>query len=180
MRFRLLVVILSVAACIAPAMRAAADTQNAVAVKVGGYFLGDDTAGGYYGGSPSVSAGAEYRLAGSGFDAPFRTSVYVDYSHGRGQAGALSLYSTGVAERVRIGRPSRGGAFPYLGVGFGTNVNVFSLPGGQGVSQTAFAQKAILGLQRGDGIFYEAYFRAAPQNAGVITSGLGVSVGYHL
>ena len=172
--------ILGIVVSIAPAARVAADTHNAVVVKLGSYYLGDDTAGGFYGGSSNVSAGIEYRLARSGFDAPFRTSVYVDYSHGHGQAGALSLYSTGVAERVRIGRPSRGGAFPYLGVGFGTNVNVFSLPGGQVVSQTAFAQKAILGLQRGDGIFYEAYFRAAPQNAGIITSGVGVSAGYHL
>jgi hypothetical protein len=152
-----------------------------VTVKVGSYFLGDDTAGGVYGVASKVSAGLEYQLRSLSYGERSRASVYFDYAAGGTSDGTnLELYSTGIAERLSIGRPTRRGVYPYLGAGIGANVNVLSSPTrATELRHTAFAQKLFVGLQRGDGIFYEVYFRAAPQSATIITSGVGLSFGYN-
>ena len=180
MNVRVLVVALSVFAAIGTSTAHAAGAQsNRPALKIGSYFLGDDTAGGFFGTAPSVSAGFEYPFR-TNLGTLLQTSLYLDYAHSSGPVGALALYSAGIAERVRIGRQSHAGAFLYVGAGVGTNINVFSLPGRTAVREAAFAQKFMIGAQRSDGIFYEAYFRTAPENASIITSGVGVSLGYHL
>jgi hypothetical protein len=149
-------------------------------VKVGSYFLGDDTAGGVYGVTSKVSAGLEYQLRSLSSGERSRASLYVDYVSGGTNGSSLELYSAGLAERLSLGHPTRSGAYPYMGAGIGANVNWLSSPSrATALRQTAFAQKLFAGVQRGDGTFYEVYFRAAPQNATMITSGVGLSFGYN-
>lgn len=151
-----------------------------MSLKLGTFLLGDDTAGRYFG-NTRLSAGVEYQLLGLNIGLRSRTSAYLDFAYGSGPFGNLSMYSTGIAHRLGVGRSSRRGAYPYLGVALGANVNVFSAPNQTGIMrQASFAQKLMAGVRRGDGTYYEVYFRAAPQNAGIITSGLGFSLGYNL
>ena len=161
-------------------------TPSPLTVKVGSFMLGDDTAGNAYGVTSKFSGGVEYQLKRPSLGSRSFTSAYLDFSYGSGPGGSASMYSIGLAHRLSLGRPTRGGAFPYIGAGIGANVNMFNngdsttFPSAGELSQASFAQKIFAGLQRGDGIFYELYFRAAPQNANIITSGIGVSFGYHM
>ncbi len=150
-------------------------------LKFGTYYLGDDTAGSNYGGGSKVSAGLEYRLPSLDVGSHSVASMYLDYSIGHGDGGGVSLFSAGIAQRFSLRREMSRGATPYVGVGIGANFNAFNRPDHQAnVRQLAFAQKVIFGMRRTDGAFYEIYFRAAPQNSSIITSGLGISYGYNL